>query len=610
MLIPQSGRLGIGGEKCSAHLFTIFAGFLIFPCESHGMEQPPINPVNWRLSTLLSLEVDQVHDLACWAVGTLTSFRLVLGRCLLALHQNKGYRRFGCSTAVHYACSVLGIDKRMARECKRVATQIRDLPELTLAAEGGEICWSKLREIVRKADPLTEDYWLKLADLYDANTIGELIARTVKGSIPGEPDEEEKCLASELRCAATPQVIQMFQRVRRILSLEHEEALNGSQTLEYLLASFLSTQPVDPETMRKVEEEADKDLQAEAAQRILTVIKARELAAEMGLLNSGPGRSEDSDALGTGGGIERPEVLEELEVPAKREVAVKLEASEELGGFEVAGVQGALNAPCCDEHSTAAVDLIARALGVMSGPEQSIRPGTALHSTSNSHSTSASNSNSDSHSHPASNSHPHGHSEAERPTWVIPPELPVTKTACNAPAAKASSEDPAAKASCEAPAAKSACEDPVAQALSELVIQLEKDYRNERLAFSAGQRFTTPGQKEEIFRRDGWCCSTPACPNRVWLHVHHIKPFSQGGPTTRRNLLSLCSGCHRNHHRGLLKIQYENGKLVFRDQKGRRLDHQADLALAGWLDRWDGWRGGEGNSHLARFYRGQWAVYS
>lgn len=35
------------------------------------------------------------------------------------------------------------------------------------------------------------------------------------------------------------------------------------------------------------------------------------------------------------------------------------------------------------------------------------------------------------------------------------------------------------------------------------------------------------------------------------LEVHHIKPRSEGGPNTRRNLIVLCPNCHRKADRGV-----------------------------------------------------------
>ena len=38
------------------------------------------------------------------------------------------------------------------------------------------------------------------------------------------------------------------------------------------------------------------------------------------------------------------------------------------------------------------------------------------------------------------------------------------------------------------------------------------------------------------------------CPNRRWLHRHHLKPVSMGGDDSVANLTSLCSGHHRLLH--------------------------------------------------------------
>ena len=91
------------------------------------------NPADWRIETLLSLGIEQIHELARKANGTITSYRLVLGRCLLALHENKGFREFGCSGATHYGTAILGMSAGVARDSKRVAR------ELAKSLAGGEL---------------------------------------------------------------------------------------------------------------------------------------------------------------------------------------------------------------------------------------------------------------------------------------------------------------------------------------------------------------------------------------------------------------------------------------------------------------------------------------
>ena len=248
------------------------------------MENFASKPLSWRLKTLLSLGTDNVHELALRAAGTLTSFRLLLGRCLLALRESKGFKEFGCSSEIHYAAQILGVGEREARECRRVARDLEPLGELTLAAERGEIAWSKLREIVRKATSETENYWLKLAQRYNAKQIQELVQRTPKGSFPGEAFEEEELSCSELRCPLSPRVFRMLSEARRLYSIEQDEAMTNADIVEAALASYIAGRPMDTEVLEQAREEADKDLQAEKARLLPLVDEARELAGEMGWL--------------------------------------------------------------------------------------------------------------------------------------------------------------------------------------------------------------------------------------------------------------------------------------------------------------------------------------
>ena len=130
---------------------------------------------------------------------------------------------------------------------------------------------------------------------------------------------------------------------------------------------------------------------------------------------------------------------------------------------------------------------------------------------------------------------------------------------------------------------------------------VQNPWASTRVRFTTNARSTTKAQSREILRRDCWCCSTPGCCNRIWLHIHHLESFSKGGRTEPRNLIGLCSACHKNTHDGLLKIERQpDGRLLFFDQFGNRLDRQVDLHIAEWLDYEIGWTGGKHNSYKAR----------
>lgn len=49
-------------------------------------------------------------------------------------------------------------------------------------------------------------------------------------------------------------------------------------------------------------------------------------------------------------------------------------------------------------------------------------------------------------------------------------------------------------------------------------------------------------------------CRVPGCDSTLWVQVHHIVHWEDGGDTDTRNLVCLCGHHHRMHHQGLLGI--------------------------------------------------------
>ena len=69
-------------------------------------------------------------------------------------------------------------------------------------------------------------------------------------------------------------------------------------------------------------------------------------------------------------------------------------------------------------------------------------------------------------------------------------------------------------------------------------------------------------------------CRVPGCGRHRRLEIHHVVPWSEGGPADTANLVALCPYHHRLYHRGLLGIAGnadDPGGLVFTDSQGRRL---------------------------------------
>ena len=245
-----------------------------------------IDPKRFRLAELISMGERVRHQLALRAVGTLTSSRLTLGRCLLAIQETGDFKKFGCSSSTHYAVAKLGMEKWEANEFKRVARALILLPELSLAAEEGRIAWGKLREIVRVAVEETEEYWLQLAGRYNDKQIQALVSKTPPGAVPGEVDLEETAYRSYFHCPFDPETSVLYDAAKRAFSLKQDKAMTCAEFMKELLTSYQANHPLDEESKAKVLEEADKDLQAERARLIPVVAEARETAVEMGLIEA------------------------------------------------------------------------------------------------------------------------------------------------------------------------------------------------------------------------------------------------------------------------------------------------------------------------------------
>jgi hypothetical protein len=66
---------------------------------------------------------------------------------------------------------------------------------------------------------------------------------------------------------------------------------------------------------------------------------------------------------------------------------------------------------------------------------------------------------------------------------------------------------------------------------------------------TAFNRAPTPKQRMRVLKRDKYRCRI--CGRRaadyvdVELHVHHVKPWGEGGLTLEENLVTLCHTCHK-----------------------------------------------------------------
>ena len=413
------------------------------------------------------------------------------------------------------------LEKWEANEFKRVARALTLLPELSLAAEEGRIAWGKLREIVRVAVGETEEYWLQLAGRYNDKQIQALVSKTPRGAVPGEVNLEETAYRSYFQCPFDPETSVLYDAAKRAFSLKQNKAMTHAEFMKELLTSYQAGQPLDEESKAKVLEEADKDLQAERARLIPMVAEARETAVEMGLIEA------DDD------------------VPEYVNLEPHRVGSEHSAKF----LAEALGAVSLDEQ------LIAR---INADRVQGERSAQLLGDTYGSAPT-----------------------KEGLSSQVNPRRVRIER---------------AAKLLADALGIASINEELLAQ-LDPVRVQIDptnnrapgaapprrSPFREARtrVRFTINARSTTKAQSREILRRDCWYCNTPGCPNKIWLHIHHLESYSNGGKTEPRNLIGLCSACHKNTHDGLLKIERQSdGRLLFFDQFGNRLDRQVDMHIA------------------------------
>ena len=375
------------------------------------------NPTSFTAEQLAALGSHALHHLAVRSSGTLAAYRLLLGRCLLAIQRTDVHYEHGCSSAIHYAIRVLGMAPKEARTLRYVAQQLEELPRLSLEGTQGRIEWSKLREVVRVASAETESVWIELCSRHSYGEIERLVALTSYGQLPGDPkSRRERSELTEFNWSLSPEQMQIVQRGLQSMCQQAGRVIPLGEAVELLFADQLSKHPLDEERLEQAREEAREDLRAR----------------DQALLQKCPAR--DIHWLDTVNALEQ-------------------------------------NCPLNE-----AVRLVTRE-----------------------------------------------------------PRVP------------------------------------------------------------------SPKVRRELLRRDGYRCATPGCPHHLFLQIHHIVFYCQGGHTVPENLVVLCSRCHKNVHEGNLRIEGRApDELRFLDRQGRDLRFQHRLDTAHWLDIWLGWNGGEYATHYQR----------
>ena len=69
------------------------------------------------------------------------------------------------------------------------------------------------------------------------------------------------------------------------------------------------------------------------------------------------------------------------------------------------------------------------------------------------------------------------------------------------------------------------------------------------------KRLATRAQRRALRVRDQGICQFPGCHQTAHLDAHHVRPWSQGGPTDLDNLILLCGRHHTLVHEGGIRIE-------------------------------------------------------
>ena len=85
-------------------------------------------------------------------------------------------------------------------------------------------------------------------------------------------------------------------------------------------------------------------------------------------------------------------------------------------------------------------------------------------------------------------------------------------------------------------------------------------------------RTISPALRRALWSRDRGC-RYPSCPNKIYLHAHHIQHWAHGGETSAANLLLTCTHHHRLVHEGGFQLATTPaGDIIFKDPAGKPID--------------------------------------
>jgi hypothetical protein len=158
------------------------------------------------------------------------------------------YRELGYSSMRQYAREALGFSDAKFYQFQRLVDSFAELPELKRAVASGELAWTKAREVVKVANPETQQAWLDEAKKSNRRQLEVKVkaARASSGSPPasdlfGERSTPPARIDQARSLKLSPEQLAQFEVLMEAL---RKQGLKGSRE-EVLLAALDSAASSD-----------------------------------------------------------------------------------------------------------------------------------------------------------------------------------------------------------------------------------------------------------------------------------------------------------------------------------------------------------------------------
>lgn len=395
------------------------------------------------------------------------------------LHRDLGY-----ASLRQYALQALGWSARRTADIARVAARLDDLPRIGRAVAGGELGYTKAREVIKVASPETEDAWLEEARQSSRRELERKVQHVLGRARPVQAARAEQTSQPELPTAP---------RVRIDVGREPDDA-GGSDGPDGPDGLREPGGPGDPGPGDDpITRPPELDALAAAVPTTLGFRFSAVQRARWDALCRRLGRDPTTDdLLAALDALVSEEITDGIAGEAAEDVAaedVAGEATAEVAG-EVAGTAtGAATEPAADHApavpSSAPAD----------GRDDRLADGATGRRTAMC---------------------PRGHGP---PIQIHVHQCPTCEAMETAGRTldRPDRERVRCDAAVVAPGGRNTATIP-------------------------------PRMRREVLARDRHRCQTPGCHHTRFLEIHHLVPRARGGANHPDNLVTLCSACHRLWH--------------------------------------------------------------